>query len=529
MSTIVTFYSYKGGVGRSMALANVALLLARRGLRVLAVDWDLEAPGLDRYFAALKVEPGGPGLLRLIADAARGGAPDYREYLWKVTDPTARAELAFLPSGRESDDDYARALDRFDWRAFFAERDGGGFIERLRQRWREDYDVVLIDSRTGLTDTGGICTIQLPDVVVAVFTANYQSLYGVRDVLRLAQKARQSLAYDRMPLTIFPLPSRFSSRAEFQEAREWIERFEEALAEFYRDWLPKWSRPRSVLERVKVPQIDYFGFGEKLAVLEQGVSDPEGMGFVYQRVADLLARDFADIESWLGPDARAEAQREGTGPKVISSEVSATPPADYEFDLYVSYAHSPMLADWLRQFIQLLTGWVEQLTGSKLRVFLDVTEIRLEDVWSGRQSAALSRSKLLLALLTPQYFRSQWSLAEWRTFQQRSETTGARLLLPVLVSGGQLVPEEFNRYQYLDVREYVFTGNQFRKSRLYLEFEKKVKELAEAVSEMLTEAPPFDPAWPVATPGTAAPAEAGGRPRPARKRRPPRVKRSRSK
>jgi hypothetical protein len=47
---IITFYSYKGGTGRSMAVANVAWLLASRGRRVLAIDWDLEAPGLHRYF-----------------------------------------------------------------------------------------------------------------------------------------------------------------------------------------------------------------------------------------------------------------------------------------------------------------------------------------------------------------------------------------------------------------------------------------------------------------------------------------------
>ena len=47
---IVTFYSYKGGTGRSMALANVAWVLASSGKRVLAIDWDLEAPGLHRYF-----------------------------------------------------------------------------------------------------------------------------------------------------------------------------------------------------------------------------------------------------------------------------------------------------------------------------------------------------------------------------------------------------------------------------------------------------------------------------------------------
>jgi len=52
---IITFYSYKGGTGRSMALANTACLLARslvgKSVRILVMDWDLEAPGLHRYFA----------------------------------------------------------------------------------------------------------------------------------------------------------------------------------------------------------------------------------------------------------------------------------------------------------------------------------------------------------------------------------------------------------------------------------------------------------------------------------------------
>ena len=56
MGEIVTFYSYKGGTGRSMALANVAWILASRKKRVLMIDWDLEAPGLHRYFAPFLVD-----------------------------------------------------------------------------------------------------------------------------------------------------------------------------------------------------------------------------------------------------------------------------------------------------------------------------------------------------------------------------------------------------------------------------------------------------------------------------------------
>ena len=52
---IITFYSYKGGTGRTMALANTACVLAERQRNsddkgVLMIDWDLEAPSLHRYF-----------------------------------------------------------------------------------------------------------------------------------------------------------------------------------------------------------------------------------------------------------------------------------------------------------------------------------------------------------------------------------------------------------------------------------------------------------------------------------------------
>lgn len=48
---VITFYSYKGGTGRTMALANTAWILAANGQRVLVADWDLESPGLHRFYA----------------------------------------------------------------------------------------------------------------------------------------------------------------------------------------------------------------------------------------------------------------------------------------------------------------------------------------------------------------------------------------------------------------------------------------------------------------------------------------------
>src|SRR5262245_42486029 len=86
---IVTFYSYKGGTGRTMALANIAWILATNGKRVLVIDWDLEAPGLHRYlhpFLEDKELTSTPGLIDYFVDvevAARVGDTSDGAPWWK--------------------------------------------------------------------------------------------------------------------------------------------------------------------------------------------------------------------------------------------------------------------------------------------------------------------------------------------------------------------------------------------------------------------------------------------------------------
>jgi len=70
---VVTFYSYKGGVGRSFLLANVAVLLSQWGHRVLCVDWDLEAPGLRHYFDDWADPAVRPGVVDLVLDVQNSG------------------------------------------------------------------------------------------------------------------------------------------------------------------------------------------------------------------------------------------------------------------------------------------------------------------------------------------------------------------------------------------------------------------------------------------------------------------------
>lgn len=284
-----------------MALANIAVLLARAGHRVLAIDWDLEAPGLDRYLGAsrFRVSPAsvfGAGLIDLLSVASETHEPaDWQSYTTEVViDETA--SLMLLSCGTQDDRYASRVLD-FNWEHFFRDCDGGAIVESWRQQWLEQFDVTLIDSRTGITDSGGVCTIQLPDLLVPVFTTNEQSLHGVVDILRKAQAARQQLAFDRPPFAVLPLPSRFDGRVQYKEGQEWLLRFAEALKEFYVDWLPKEYSPLQMLERTKIPYVAYFSFGEKLPVVDEGTSDPEGVGYAYAVAARLIGSKLAEAEA----------------------------------------------------------------------------------------------------------------------------------------------------------------------------------------------------------------------------------------
>ena len=292
-----------------MALANIAVLLAGRGCRVLCVDFDLEAPGLDRYFAphGLRSEHDQAGLIDLLCDARSAHPPpDYGRYVSRLD--VGSVALTVMTCGRQ-DENYAKRVLDFQWGEFFAKHAGGAFFEELRARWVQDFDFVLIDSRTGLTDAGGVCTVQLPDILVPVFTTNDQSVEGVRDVILRAQAARQQLAYDRAPLLVFPLPSRFDGRTEFEKSLEWLGHFKDRLGCFFDDWLPKSYDATHVFERVKIPYVAYFSFGENLPVLTHGTRDPEGIGFAFNQAATLLASRFASIESVLGlqPDGGRDA------------------------------------------------------------------------------------------------------------------------------------------------------------------------------------------------------------------------------
>lgn len=115
----VTFYSYKGGVGRSLLLVNAARFLALTGRKVVALDLDFEAPGLHYKFgvdAQVRV-----GAVRLLGRSLAGDLPtldEVRDATVEVTVPASEGGwLRLLAAGPAPASEYWADLGALDGRA----------------------------------------------------------------------------------------------------------------------------------------------------------------------------------------------------------------------------------------------------------------------------------------------------------------------------------------------------------------------------------------------------------------------------
>lgn len=225
-----TFYSYKGGVGRTLALVNVAVDLSMRNKKVLVVDFDLEAPGITTLdiFSEARDKPGVVDFIH--AYLGTGVAPSAGGFIHACAfgprDSDVKYHIDVMPAGDQSAS-YGANFANIDWRTLYDEKDGFLLIEDLRNQWTQlGYDYVFIDSRTGLTDVSGICTRQLPDSVVMVFFPNEQNLVGLRE---MAASIRESSARPEVPQLLF-VASRLPRLDDENGVLErWLDRFKTSL------------------------------------------------------------------------------------------------------------------------------------------------------------------------------------------------------------------------------------------------------------------------------------------------------------
>jgi tetratricopeptide (TPR) repeat protein len=289
---VVTFYSFKGGTGRTMALANVAWILAANGHRVLAADWDLESPGLDRFFQPFFVDKearDAAGIIDLIRAYERTAMQTDPGERAGIYGPHARVHqysfslnwdfpdggcLDYLSPGKMNLD-YVASLTAMDWDSFYQTLDGGEFLDALRADMKRNYDYVLIDSRTGFSDISQICTVHLPDVLVDCFTLSTQGIEGAAEVAARVRKRK-----DR-PIRLLPVPMRVdqAEKKKVDDGRLVAIRHFPGLPEDMTD-----AQRREYWASVEIPYQAFYAYEETLAVFGDKPELPGSLLAAFERL-----------------------------------------------------------------------------------------------------------------------------------------------------------------------------------------------------------------------------------------------------
>jgi MinD-like ATPase involved in chromosome partitioning or flagellar assembly/tetratricopeptide (TPR) repeat protein len=315
-----------------MALANVAWILASNGRRVLVADWDMDSPGLYWFFK--------PFIREESLDVATGVIDMVRAYEWAMTREEVSGEgwveqhakvtphafplewdhfpaggaIDFLAAGQQNQD-YARELNGMNWDDFYDRLGGGQFFDAMREDMRRKYDYVLIDSRSGVSDVAGICTMQLPDVLVACFTYSHQGINGTSKVARTVHQTRRKRAIRVLPLALRVDPAEVEKVGAGRAVA--VERFAglpEGMSTTDRELY--WSA-------VEVPYVPFYSYEETLAAFGDEPSAPGTMLAAYEALVSHITTGAVQGMPPMDEPVRQRTLHRFTRQVVVAEEVVA--------------------------------------------------------------------------------------------------------------------------------------------------------------------------------------------------------------
>ncbi len=180
---VVVFHSFKGGVGRTTALASYAISCAREGKRVAVIDFDLDAPGVG-----LLLDSDGQGatarwgVVDFLLEVREGLPLEDYHHTCSREGVTNGSSIEVFPAGA-LDDAYLTKLSRVDL-------DGGPDLAShpLATLLRRIHDerapsVILVDGRAGLSPAAGLLLSGFAHMHMLFATTSPQSLAGLQRVV----------------------------------------------------------------------------------------------------------------------------------------------------------------------------------------------------------------------------------------------------------------------------------------------------------------------------------------------------------
>jgi tetratricopeptide (TPR) repeat protein len=436
---IITFYSYKGGTGRTMCMANVAWIIASSGKRVLTVDWDLESPGLHKFFhpfldeSTVSATPGVIEIINEYASAAVDPGPRSKDWYLECARVQRHAvslewsfpaggRLDFLSAGRQNRD-YSSAVVSLDWDNFYDRLGGGRFFRAMREDMKRNYDYVLIDSRTGLSDVADICTIELPDALTVCFTLSDQSIEGAANVAK-----QISGRYRDRNIRVLPVPMRIE---DGEKEKLDIGR---SLARMRFEGFPAGMSQESAAlywASVEVPYKPFYAFEEILATFGDDPGSPASLLSSFERITDAVTE--GEITSMRPiPDDR----------RLQYKELFARRQPSVLTQVYLSYApEDRMWADWIEA---VLTQAGFQVVPRSIVATAPLVSVDLQ------AEEELQGAPRAIAILSSAYMHSAEGRSVWKALSAVDAAGVRRPLVSVRVSDGR-VSDPFTDHPVVDL------------------------------------------------------------------------------
>ncbi len=202
---VVTFFSFKGGIGRTTALAGTAIALARKGHRVAIVDLDLEAPGLSTLFTSEDTDDVGV-LDYLIEKRVQKNGWPLRPWVKQINNTAvvgAMGESLRLLSAGKVDQNYLEKLARIDFQHLADGSLSGVLVQMLCElnAAAQHLDFIFLDSRAGFHDLGGFALSSLSHGAVLLASHSRQNWAGVTYAVQLLARPQEAQA-EPIPLVL---------------------------------------------------------------------------------------------------------------------------------------------------------------------------------------------------------------------------------------------------------------------------------------------------------------------------------------
>lgn len=188
----------------------------------------------------------------------------------------------------------------------------------------------------------------------------------------------------------------------------------------------------------------------------------------------------------------------------------------YKYDIFISYLHTDPNGQeaatytWVREyFYPELKLWLPHYVppGYQTQIFFDDANIKVGADWPLALQEAHQKSRCLVAVLSSQYFDSEWCRTELETMLSREKSLGLRtqakpsgLVYAVVFSGKKFFPDYAQTIQQKDLSKFAYTNITFKTSPKYDHFQDMIKEVCNDLGDMIQAVPPWEQDWPTVSP-----------------------------